>query len=48
MIGMSECKKILANNESMLDEIRADGLGSEFHSIFEQGKIVEASVFFKW
>jgi hypothetical protein len=48
MIGMSECKKILANNESILDEIRADGLGVEFHTIFEQGRRVEASEFFRW
>lgn len=45
---MSECKKILANNESILDEIRADGLGVEFHTIFEQGRRVEASEFFRW
>jgi len=48
MIGMGECKKILANNEGILDEIRADGLGAEFAIIFDQGKRVEASEFYRW
>ena len=48
MIGMSECKKILADNEGILDEIRSDGLGAEFANIFEQGKRVEASEFYRW
>jgi hypothetical protein len=48
MIGMSECKEILADNEGMLNEITADGLGAEFFNIFDQGKRVEAQEFYKW
>ena len=48
MIGMSECEKILADNEGILDEIRSDGLGAEFANIFEQGKRVEAAEFYRW
>lgn len=48
MIGMNEVKTILAGNEMLLDEIKADGLGAEYFNTFSQGKRVEASDFYKW